>query len=1001
MTINHGAIKLKFICTPSASGASISIEKRGFFGHKSVEYCNWKSNQKNISSSLRFLDHALNANEVDQSGDTLTLPSEFIFNLPAAISASLNIPHLAAISAKISMRGRLDSKESQLNITWQDHNTRMIVPQFQGPFIKKDDKWQLLSKELYSLNLAAENFNNTAGQDFELRLPFWKIVQDFLQSNFGQNIKADQFVGSLTIYQSSAFALDVRETPNGPDFVPVLMARDGSADLADSDDDGSDAPETDGDNAFYYNSTSHLKSNENDALLLSQLQAKFTEEVSNRAGSTQPAYVLDRNTYLLIDAPLRVALDAIKAVRSLSSEIRKEFLKNPRTLLAKSLGEDSEGVVSRLFVETTQYSERVQGLGLWEKPKLSWLTRKANQWLPESFAVQIGKKTINATLEIIQEIEDVCTNAEQDQSEELTYENEVFATSNVRTMLTELEKRLPGSEPRQSEENTDKAAVDNNVLLIADNLDDLGYSVGLKERKSFGSDNFPTSYINGTNPKQHQIEGFSWLREGWKQGWPGVLLADDMGLGKTFQALAFLAWIKENKALRKGRQRALDGPFLIVAPTSLLDNWKKEADIHLKPGVLGVCIDAFGSHLKHYKNAQSLSKIDEDALDIEQMRQADWILTTYETLAIYHRSFARIGYSVAIFDEMQKIKSPDTINSHAAKTMNIDFVLGMTGTPIENRLEDLWCIMDRIASGYLGDLKTFSHKYGTEDPDALRELKQKMDQKHETAPPIMLRRMKSDVAKDLPEKIIKTYDTPMSPAQVDAYNNAIIAAKASDKSPRTMLETLHLLRGISLHPEKSEHGNAYDNTWRNNWICSSARLSKTFSLLEMIHDKGHKALIFLEDRALQQTLSIAIAEHFNLTSKPPIINGTVMGKHRLQIVETFQNKPDGFDVLILSPKAAGIGLTITAANHVIHLSRWWNPAVEDQCNDRAFRIGQTKNVHIHLPLAIHPQYGPASFDVKLDHLLDKKRILSRDMLAPPTSDRDVNNLFSDIIGEDN
>ena len=179
-----------------------------------------------------------------------------------------------------------------------------------------------------------------------------------------------------------------------------------------------------------------------------------------------------------------------------------------------------------------------------------------------------------------------------------------------------------------------------------------------------------------------------------------------MGLGKTFQALAFLAWFRVNEVaiLKKWGFRA-KRPILIVAPTALLRNWAAEAERHLAPGVLGERIDAFGAGLRTLKRAKSPDWTPEDALDVDALRSADWILTTYETLADNHRAFARIAFSIV---EMQKIKAPGTINTHAAKAVNADFVLGLTGTPIENRLEDLWCIMDRVTAGYLGDLKTFS-----------------------------------------------------------------------------------------------------------------------------------------------------------------------------------------------------------------------------------------------------------------------------------------------------
>jgi hypothetical protein len=168
--------------------------------------------------------------------------------------------------------------------------------------------------------------------------------------------------------------------------------------------------------------------------------------------------------------------------------------------------------------------------------------------------------------------------------------------------------------------------------------------------------------------------------------------------------------------------------------------------------------------------------------------------------------------------------------------------------------------------------------------------------------------------------------------------------------------------------------------------------------LEAIAGQDEKALIFLEDLAMQKVLAAAMATYFRLPGPPAIINGGVPGEKRLAIVSTFQKAPDGFGLLVLSPKAAGVGLTITAANHVIHLSRWRNPAVEDQCNDRCYRIGQDKPVTVHVPLAIHPVFGEASFDVRLDRLLMSKRELSRKMLVPPVKDSDVEQLFGETIG---
>ena len=181
------------------------------------------------------------------------------------------------------------------------------------------------------------------------------------------------------------------------------------------------------------------------------------------------------------------------------------------------------------------------------------------------------------------------------------------------------------------------------------------------------------------------------------------------------------------------------------------------------------------------------------------------------------------------------------------------------------------------------------------------------------------------------------------------------------------------------------------------WLGQSARLSQALDILRRIETAGEKAIIFIEDREVQRVFAGIMSTLFPLQAMPPVINGEVPGHKRQEMVDRFQERPPGFDLLILSPKAAGIGLTITAANHVIHLSRWWNPAVEDQCNDRVYRIGQEKPVTVHLPMAVHPTFGTASFDLTLNQLLTRKRGLSQNMLAPPVSDGDVGAIFGATV----
>jgi hypothetical protein len=203
------------------------------------------------------------------------------------------------------------------------------------------------------------------------------------------------------------------------------------------------------------------------------------------------------------------------------------------------------------------------------------------------------------------------------------------------------------------------------------------------------------------------------------------------------------------------------------------------------------------------------------------------------------------------------------------------------------------------------------------------------------------------------------------------------------------------MRGVSLHPlnprQAPEDLDAYAS--------DSARLAQTLSILEKIAQANEKALIFVEDLAMQERLAGLIQNRFSLQSRPTRINGAVPGHKRQALVDAFQTGPDTFDVMILSPKAGGVGLTLTSANHVIHLSRWWNPAVEDQATDRVYRIGQTRNVHVYLPLAVHPDpdLAPSSFDIRLNVLIERKRKLTRDLFFPPdASDGELSDLFREV-----
>lgn len=976
-----------------------ALEKRSFGRLKDIPRSNWSAAGLNREALLE-LESLVDNGAAESTDLDISISSKDAASFTDRVSIELGFPPPAALGLSIALDGRIEDARGLLKLRWTDKRGSEVRPTRTGLLLQWGEQVGRLSSTLFALVAAVDAYNETVGRGVEQRVSAWLPVQDALRRITGAEVKRDGFLETFTLFQAGAFALDVRETPNGVDFAPVLMSRNRA--FAVQDDEPNDADES-----VPLSNQSSGSGGWNEALLSAEDQRSFVEQAIDRTGAARDAYQVGRNRFVLVDPPLKLALNVLKEKRKGSEQERREFVRNPRAAIAHALeSADEKAVPGQLFVETKHYSDRVEGLGLWERPQLPWLTRRPNAWLPEAGWIVDGPVGELAPLSV-EELEQV----EKDiQSAEIRGDAHVVIRGcpipiDFAPEVLADERRRATAEPRDDDstgpptEDFGGEPKQRLVLLIKKtNFDGVDYELERRQRTALiGTDAPPAARMGSTPLKPHQSEGFQWLVQAWKAGWPGVLLADDMGLGKTYQALAFLAWLKANAAASRSRV-ATDGPCLIVAPTALLRNWEKESLDRLSDLGLGQRIDAYGSALKQLKLPRSGEGRDQDTLDVTRLREADWILTTYETLTDHERSFARITYPVVLFDEMQKIKSPDTLNTKAAKALNADFVIGLTGTPIENRMEDLWCLFDRLIPGFLGDLKSFSKAFQKENREKMSELKRSLDSPQQAAPPVMKRRMKADILEGLPAKREKKYPTAMPPAQAQAYRELIQEARGSrDRSPGFMLKVLHGMRGISLHPDDPASIDVTDNARFDMFVRGSARLSTTVRLLEQIASRKEKALLFIENLAMQEVLARGLAISLGLGRRPAIINGATPGERRLAIVENFERSGNGFGVLILSPKAAGVGLNIVAANHVIHLSRWWNPAVEDQCNDRAYRIGQTKPVNIHIPMATHPDFPNESFDEVLDRLLETKRTLSRDMLAPPTSDGDIDSLFGETV----
>ena len=501
------------------------------------------------------------------------------------------------------------------------------------------------------------------------------------------------------------------------------------------------------------------------------------------------------------------------------------------------------------------------------------------------------------------------------------------------------------------------------ILHTKQNFPVSGWQPELAPRNGYLAEGVPARVV--TALKDHQREGLAWQKECWTVGLAGVLNADEQGLGKTLQTIAFLRAVQDQQAQSHA---ANTFPVLVVAPTSLLPTWEAEVARHTDRDGLGHVIRLYGSGLGGYR-ARGVDGVDTESgeakLDLGMLEEAIaegrghrfWMLTTYTTLTNYHHSLGRIPFAVAVFDEIQALKNPASLRSFAARAIRGDFRIGLTGTPIENRTSDLWAVMDQLVPGALGTLKEFNDEYSAPDQGKMTELHGRVFLPTSDLPRLAMRRTKDQMAAQLPQKSRRLHPRLMPESQVAAYD----AARLKVTRGRGGLKAPHHIRSVSVHPEL-----ALRET-RSDFVRDSARIDATFDVIRNVRERGERALVFIEHRLVQYQFVEVARREFGLP-KIDIINGSTPIRQRQLIVERFPRHLDedgGFDLLVLGTRAAGTGLTLTAAAHAIHVSRWWNPAVEEQCNDRVHRIGQERAVTVHVPMAVHPAYREHSFDCLL------------------------------------
>jgi len=448
--------------------------------------------------------------------------------------------------------------------------------------------------------------------------------------------------------------------------------------------------------------------------------------------------------------------------------------------------------------------------------------------------------------------------------------------------------------------------------------------------------------INATL-RPYQKRGYEWMFQNMRLGF-GSILADDMGLGKTLQVITLMQRIKNDGVLEKKH-------IIVVAPTGLLANWQVELN-RFAPKLSVFLYHGPNRNLEEFKHDILLTSYGLVRSDIDHLKKTKW--------------------AIVIIDEAQNIKNNTAAQSKAVKAIRADVHIAMSGTPVENRLSEYWSIMDFANKGYLGTIKTFNDEYAVPiqqkgDSDCAARFRR-------ITAPMMMRRLKTDknIINDLPDKIEQDEYAMLTPQQAALYHQVLEESmktiegfdegdqKTLFKRQGLILQMMLALKQICNHPAQYLKNGDFQPTL-------SGKTEMLLTLVNAINDSGEKAIIFTQFKEMGDMLQQFITEATG--RKPMFLHGGTDIKQRKEMVDRFQNNRAD-RIFLLSLKAAGTGLNLTAATHVIHYDLWWNPAVEAQATDRAYRIGQKKNVMVHRFITRD------TFEERINDMINNKRALA-------------------------
>ncbi len=682
---------VRFEVTPTPSATEIRLRH----GADILPFSAWAlSGNKgaNLAQRLILEDQAI------EDRDLVLVEHAAIARLTAEEARKLDLPPATTLRAVVEGNGIMLRPEFAATLRWVRGTGQPVIGAARtGAWLREAGAWRRLPETLFAVAEAVDACAAVVGGEEAERMRAIAHLREALPpaATSGQ-ADASGMLGTATIIEADAFSLDAVGEGDALQLVPVLHRAGGGI----------------------------------EPLLPEDRQREFGSKQFLRWSNVRSVYTLPGGIYITISPPLRRALEVVRRAASGSPQQRRAMLRDPRPAIREALGDETDlAVVESLMVETPVWSDRIIGLGLWQPRVLPWIVLRGNDWfgpaggpaedaLPRVVGLQVGDYCLPLSGAEAAALASRIIAAMQRGELHIVHMHdgdpvEIPATSVTLDALKQSPAETTSSanpfggtsEPQADMKLSGVAEPPADILtpIPIDNFEQPEMEAIVKLRPAPPED-LPACLA--TSLKPHQLEGLTWLQQSFVAGSPGVLLADDMGLGKTLQGLAFLAWLRDGMEAGTLERR----PLLIVAPTGLLENWRAEHDRHLRQPGLGQLLGAYGRGLA------ALRKPNQDGtpgLDLSAIRAADWVLTTYETLRDYSRDFGAVRFAVMLMDEAQKVKTPGIRMTDAAKAMNADFRIALTGTPVENRLADLWCIVDGVAPGHLGDLRRFSDLRGS------------------------------------------------------------------------------------------------------------------------------------------------------------------------------------------------------------------------------------------------------------------------------------------------